>query len=102
MNATVKRDSPFTLSYQLRQILEDKISSGKYKPGDPFPTEREIAEQFGVSRITVREAKRISEKTQERKGGETIIFLHKHPSDKKDHGKSKEVSKKKLLKGDRR
>ncbi len=58
MGPTIKRNSPFTLSYQLRQILEDKISSGKYKPGDLFPTEREIAEQFGVSRITVREAVR--------------------------------------------
>jgi len=85
MNATVKRDSPFTLSYQLRQILEDKISSGKYKPGDPFPTEREIAEQFGVSRITVREAKRISEKTQERKGGERLTFSHGHLSNEDDH-----------------
>jgi len=53
---TIKRNSPFTLSYQLRQILEDMISSGKYKVGDSFPTEREIAKQFGVSRITVREA----------------------------------------------
>jgi len=56
MDSIIKRNSPFTLSYQLRQILEDMISSGKYKVGDPFPTEREIAKQFGVSRITVREA----------------------------------------------
>lgn len=56
MVTPIKRNSPFTLSYQLRQILEDMISSGKYKPGDLFPTEREMAEQFGVSRITVREA----------------------------------------------
>lgn len=56
MNTTIQRDSPLTLSYQLKKILEDMISSGKYKIGDPFPTEREIAKQFGVSRITVREA----------------------------------------------
>lgn len=56
MDSVIKRDSPLTLSYQLKQILEDMVSSGKYKIGDPFPTEREIAEQFGVSRITVREA----------------------------------------------
>jgi len=56
MDITIQRDSPLTLSYQLKKILEDMISSGKYKIGDPFPTEREIAEQFGVSRITVREA----------------------------------------------
>jgi len=56
MNTIIKRDSPLTLSYQLKQILEDMVSSGKYKIGDPFPTERDIAEQFGVSRITVREA----------------------------------------------
>ena len=56
MNTIIKRDSPLTLSYQLKQILEEMVSSGKYKIGDPFPTERDIAEQFGVSRITVREA----------------------------------------------
>ena len=56
MNATIERNSPLTLSYQLKQILEEMVSSEKYKIGDPFPTERDIAEQFGVSRITVREA----------------------------------------------
>lgn len=56
MDSVIKRNSPFTLSYQLKQILEEMVSSGKYKIGDPFPTERDIAEQFKVSRITVREA----------------------------------------------
>ncbi len=56
MNVTIERNSPLTLSYQLKQILEEMVSSGKYKIGDPFPTERDISEQFKVSRITVREA----------------------------------------------
>jgi GntR family transcriptional regulator len=40
---------------QVRErILTDVI--GKKKPSDPLPTERELAESFGVSRMTVRQA----------------------------------------------
>jgi GntR family transcriptional regulator len=37
---------------QLRSILEDLI--GALKPGDPLPSERELAERFDVARMTVR------------------------------------------------
>jgi DNA-binding FadR family transcriptional regulator len=37
------------------------ILSGKYRPGDRLPTEREMAQQFGVSRVTVRDALRALE-----------------------------------------
>jgi DNA-binding FadR family transcriptional regulator len=41
--------------------LREAIFSGQYKPGDRLPTEREMARQFGVSRVTVRDALRALE-----------------------------------------
>jgi GntR family transcriptional regulator, transcriptional repressor for pyruvate dehydrogenase complex len=37
------------------------ILSGQFRPGDRLPTEREMAQQFGVSRVTVRDALRALE-----------------------------------------
>jgi DNA-binding LacI/PurR family transcriptional regulator len=33
--------------------LQDRIQSGEFEPGRPIPTERELGEEYGVSRITV-------------------------------------------------
>lgn len=41
---------------QIVQQVEDSIHKGVLKPGDQLPPERELAEQFGVSRTAVREA----------------------------------------------
>jgi GntR family transcriptional repressor for pyruvate dehydrogenase complex len=41
---------------QIVEQIETRILSGELKPGDKLPTERELAEQFGVSRTAVREA----------------------------------------------
>jgi len=38
--------------------LRASISAGIYKPGDKLPAERELVEQFQVSRVTVRDALR--------------------------------------------
>src|SRR3989440_10315803 len=38
------------------QQVEDSIHKGTMKPGDQLPPERELAQQFGVSRTAVREA----------------------------------------------
>ena len=44
------------LYVQLRRKLEEEIIDGSLKPGDPLPTEREIADLCSVSRVTVRKA----------------------------------------------
>jgi GntR family transcriptional repressor for pyruvate dehydrogenase complex len=41
---------------QIVQQIEDSILKGTLKPGNQLPAERELAQQFGVSRTAVREA----------------------------------------------
>src|SRR6266481_530974 len=41
---------------QIVQQVEESIHKGALKAGDQLPPERELAEQFGVSRTAVREA----------------------------------------------
>ncbi len=53
--------SPFVsgevpLYYQLGTILREKILSGAYALGDQLPTEADLVADYGVSRITVRQA----------------------------------------------
>lgn len=43
--------------------IEQVILSGQLQPGDRLPSERELAEQFGLSRMTIRDALRILEST---------------------------------------
>lgn len=44
------------LADKLADRLRREISAGRYKPGERLPTERELAEAYGVSRPIVREA----------------------------------------------
>ena len=44
------------LYYQLENVLREKISSGSFQDGERMPTELELIEEYGVSRITVRQA----------------------------------------------
>lgn len=51
----VNKDSPVPLYYQIENILLRWISQN-LKAGDLLPTEKELCEAFGVSRIVVRQA----------------------------------------------
>ncbi|MBU4053887.1 MAG: GntR family transcriptional regulator [Proteobacteria bacterium] len=44
------------LYHQLEKILRKQILSGQLAPGKLFPTDHQLCEEFGVSRITVRQA----------------------------------------------
>jgi len=44
------------LYYQLASVLRDQILSGDFAGGDRLPTEAELVTEYGVSRITVRQA----------------------------------------------
>lgn len=48
-------NSPLSLQYQLREILQEKLNSGEWKAGEQIPSEHELCDEYGVSRITVRE-----------------------------------------------
>ena len=48
--------SPGPLYQQLERRLRDAIRSKKLSPGDALPPERDMADQFEISRITVRKA----------------------------------------------
>lgn len=54
--AALDRTSVLPLYYQIQQSLLDQIRSGTLKVGDPVPSEQEIAEHLGVSRMTARQA----------------------------------------------
>lgn len=53
--ALVDRDDPVPLYHQLYRILLKKIQTGEWKPGDLIPSEKELGEQFKLSRITIRQ-----------------------------------------------
>lgn len=47
---------PVPLYHQLKQAFRSEIERGVYKPGDRLPSEAELIRQYGISRITVRQA----------------------------------------------
>jgi GntR family transcriptional regulator len=65
------RRLPTPLYHQVYLVLSENIGSGRWKPGEAIPTEREICETFGVSRITARQAlqRLVQEGTIERRRG---------------------------------
>ncbi|MCX7938213.1 MAG: GntR family transcriptional regulator [Thermoflexales bacterium] len=44
------------LYHQLKELLQQRIDAGEWRAGMRLPSERELCEQFGISRITVRQA----------------------------------------------
>ncbi|MCY6959823.1 GntR family transcriptional regulator [Clostridium brassicae] len=56
MMKTVSKKSPIPLHYQIKEILQEMIENEELKPGDAVPTERELCEIQGVSRMTVNKA----------------------------------------------
>jgi len=52
----IYRSSPLPLYYQLKRILLRQIQDGDIIPDKAIPSETELQERYGVSRITVRRA----------------------------------------------
>lgn len=55
-SANLARQDASPLYLQLKNSLMNAIFGGRFSPGEPVPTEKQLCEQYGVSRITVRRA----------------------------------------------
>ncbi len=51
----IRADAPAPIRQQLREILLGKIEDGTFPAGRRMPSERELAQRFGISRASVRE-----------------------------------------------
>ncbi|WP_187373212.1 GntR family transcriptional regulator [Bacillus rubiinfantis] len=52
----INKNSPIPLYYQLEEYIKGLIEIGEFNPGDALPPEREFAEKYQISRMTVRQA----------------------------------------------
>ena len=68
---------PKKISSQIADQIRSSILAGEFSPGDKLPPERELAEMFGVSRPSVREALNIlasSGLLMSYQGGGTVVM----------------------------
>jgi GntR family transcriptional regulator len=55
-HVTIDRASPVPFYFQLAELLEHEIASGRWEPGSRLPSEPDVCERFGLSWTTVRQA----------------------------------------------
>jgi GntR family transcriptional regulator len=56
MPGALDKDLPVPLYHQLQEILRAEIEGRRWRADEQIPTESQIAERYGVSKITVRQA----------------------------------------------
>jgi len=52
----LNKQYPLPMYYQLKELLRERIAAGEWAPGEMIPSERELSEQYGISRMTARQA----------------------------------------------
>ena len=50
------KSGPVPRYYQLQEIIRERIRSGEWPSGSLIPSERELCERYGISRMTARQA----------------------------------------------
>jgi GntR family transcriptional regulator len=50
------KTGPLPRYYQLKEIIRERIRSGEWAPGGLIPSERELCERYGISRMTARQS----------------------------------------------
>lgn len=77
--AATLKNHPGSLYLQIASILRRRISMGDWKPGQQLPTLEDLSREFGVARVTVRQAVGLLEKEGliwRRQGKGTFVSEH--------------------------
>lgn len=51
----INKQSPIPIYFQIEELIKRQIADGVLKPGEALPSERELADQYEISRMTVRQ-----------------------------------------------
>jgi GntR family transcriptional regulator len=54
--SSVVKSGPLPRYYQLKEIIREQVRTGAWQPDQPIPSERELSERYGISRMTVRQS----------------------------------------------
>jgi GntR family transcriptional regulator len=54
--AALDETSPTPLYLQLQRVIQDAVAAGRIRTDEALPSERDLARQLGISRVTVRKA----------------------------------------------
>jgi GntR family transcriptional regulator len=80
--AAVDRLSPLPVYFQLAGDLRRRLAAEEWKPGERIPPELRLAEEYGVSRVTIRQAlaELVRDDVLERhRGSGTYVRASPHP-----------------------
>ncbi|MGC4105888.1 MAG: GntR family transcriptional regulator [Thermomicrobiales bacterium] len=74
----VDRDGPLPIYHQVAMNIEQRIAAGDWQIGERLPSERDLAETYGTSRMTMRQALAVLERDGiviRRRPGGTFVSL---------------------------
>jgi len=82
-----------TIADQVRIQLVESVRSGRFAPGERIPPERQLCDEFGVARTTLREAiqQLLSLRMLERRGNRLHVVEHFGVVEAADEGKQKQL-----------
>src|SRR5918994_5276433 len=52
----IVKTGPLPRYYQLKEVIRERIRSGDWAPGTLIPSERQLCERYGISRMTARQS----------------------------------------------
>lgn len=56
MGATLQKGATEPIYVQLQNLIRERIAAGSWRPGEAIPSELALVQQFGIARMTVRQA----------------------------------------------
>jgi GntR family transcriptional regulator len=76
----IDKQAPTPAYFQISAAIKELLRTGRVPPGTPLPPERVLCEQFGVSRMTMRQANDLLEREghiERQRGRGTFVALHR-------------------------